>query len=146
MKYIFGTAIVISIFLLPLQNLQAGDAKEKEPSLIAEGLTAYKANGPEAAIKVWIKGSAMEKKAEESLAYAKNFKQLGEFYGKYLDYQLIEVKEITETSRVVIISMNYELGPVYAKFLTYKAKTGWILVSFDFNTKPEIILPALFIK
>ena len=146
MKYIFGTAIVISIFLLPIQNLQAGDAKEKEPSLIAEGLTAYKADGPEAAIKVWIKGSAMEKKTEESLAYAKNFEQVGEFYGKYLDYQLIEVKEITNTSRVVIISMNYELGPVYAKFLTYKAKAGWILVSFDFNTKPEIILPSLFIN
>ena len=146
MKYFFGTAIFISFFLLPLQNLQADEAKEKEPPLIAKGLAAYKVSGPEAAIKVWIKGSAMEKKREESLAYAENFKQVGEFYGKYLGYQLIEVKEITETSRVVIISMNYELGPVYAKFLTYKAKTGWILVSFDFNTKPEIILPALFIN
>ena len=72
--------------------------------------------------------------------------QVDEFYGKYLNYELIDVKEISETSKVVIISMNYELGPVYAKFLTYKAKAGWILVSFDFNTKPEIILPALFIN
>jgi len=146
MKYIFATAIVISIFLLPIQGLQAGEAEDKEPPLIAEGLTAYKTGGPEAAIKVWIRGSAMEKKAEETLAYAKNFEQVGEYYGKYLDYELIELKEISGTSRMAIISMNYELGPVYARFLTYKAKTGWILVNFDFNTKPEVILPALFIR
>ncbi len=29
MKYFFGTAIVICFFILPLQNLQAGEAKDK---------------------------------------------------------------------------------------------------------------------
>lgn len=124
-------------------------AEEQEhtiPPIIVEGLKQYASGGPEAAIKTWIKGSAMEKKLEDILAYAKSFREIEEFYGKYLTFQLIEIKEIAETSRVITISMDFERGPIYASFLAYKTDVRWLLVSFDFNTKPEVIIPGLFIR
>ena len=144
-----------SIFVLPLiamtyltspLSLHAGEVTKNIPPVIIDGLKQYASDGPEAAIKAWIKGSAMEEKTEESLSYAKSFKEIEKFYGKYLNFKLIEIREIAETSSVIAISMDFERGPIYAKFLAYKSDQKWILVSFDFNTKPEIIVPALFIR
>lgn len=137
--------LVLLFLILSFSPLQAGVEKGDIPSIITAGLNKYKSDGAEAAIKVWIKGSAMEKKMEESISYAKSFEQVGEFYGKYLGYKVIELRKITETSLLVFVSMDYELGPVFAKFLAYKKEKSWILISFDFNTKPEVILPSLLL-
>ena len=132
------------LFFLPLSPvLQAGAAEEDMPAVILEGLKAYKKSGPEAAIKAWIKGGPMEKKEKESLQYGASFKEIEEYYGSYRAHNLIGIKEITPVSRYIILSMDFERGPVFARFLAYKGEKGWLLVSFDFNTKAELILPSL---
>ncbi|MBE9503539.1 MAG: hypothetical protein IME96_05130 [Proteobacteria bacterium] len=151
MKTILTAALMLTLTFLSLNPLHAGELTKNIPPIIIDGLKQYASEGPEAAIRTWIKGSAMEEKTEESLSYAKSFKEIEKFYGKYITFKLIEITEIAETSRVITISMDFERGPIYAKFLAYKSKqekfsAEWILVSFDFNTKPEIIIPALFIR
>ncbi|MDT8318297.1 MAG: hypothetical protein RQ824_09970 [bacterium] len=135
----------ILIFLLFSPALQAGAAEEAIPEIILGGLTAYKKSGPEAAIKAWIKGGPMEKKEKESLQYGASFKEIEEYYGSYQKHRLIATKEIAPTSRFIILSMDFERGPVFARFLAYKGEKDWLLVSFDFNTKAELILPALLL-
>ena len=133
------------LFLMISQVLQAGAAEETLPSVILDGLIAYKKSGPEAAIKAWIKGGPMEKKEKESLQYGASFEAIEEYYGSYRAHHMISTKEITPVSRFIILSMDFERGPVFARFLAYKGEKGWLLVSFDFNTKAEVIMPALLL-
>ena len=133
------------LFLVISPVLQVAAAEETLPAVILDGLTAYKKSGPEAAIKAWIKGGPMEKKEKQSLQYGASFKEIEEYYGSYQTHQLIGTKEITPSSQFIILSMDFERGPVFARFLAYKGEKGWLLVSFDFNTKPEVILPSLLL-
>jgi len=141
-KIIFFSTL---LFLVISPGLQAGAAEEAIPAVILSGLTAYKKSGPEAAIKAWIMGGPMEKKEKESLQYGASFKEIEEYYGSYQTHRLIGTKEIASTSRFIILSMDFERGPVFARFLAYKGEKGWLLVSFDFNTKAEVIMPALLL-
>ena len=146
MKSVFLKLVIASTLLLPASQLNAAEPKGKVPPVILNGLKAYTKSGPQAAVKTWIEGSVMEKKKEEALTYSETFKKVEEFYGSYRGYHLIGVTDITEITKVVTITMDYDKGPVFIKFLTYKTKNGWILVSFDFNTNPDVILPGLLLK
>ncbi len=116
-------------------------SKEEIPPIIKSGLAAYKSNGPEAAITAWIKGSPFEG-SKDAMSQSNIFKQVETFYGKYIDYQPIAIINLTPTSDLIYISMNFESGPVFCKFLTYKTQSGWILSGkFNFHTEPEQILP-----
>ena len=122
--------------------------QEGLPAIIADGLNAYKQSGPEAAIKVWIKGSPMEKKDKTGAisGYAKSFEDIEKYYGPFRSHHLIETKEITPLSRLVTLGMNFEQGPLFARFMIYKGEKGWLIVTLDFNTSPEAILPGLLLK
>jgi len=65
-------------------------------------------------------------------------------YGAYTGYQAIKVKVISKTAKMVYLSMDYEKGPLFASFLSYKSGDKWILTSFTFNMKPEVVLPNNF--
>ena len=140
--------VLFSMLLLLVVSpvMHAGAAEEAMPAVILDGLAAYKKSGPEAAIKAWIKGGPMEKKEKESLQYGASFKEIEKYYGSYQTHHMIKTKEISPSSRFIILSMDFERGPVFARFLAYKGEKDWILVSFDFNTKPEAIIPGLILK
>ena len=63
--------------------------------------------------------------------------------GNYKSYELIETKGIGQTSRTVYLSMIFERGIVYARFLVCRADKDWVVQDMDFNTKPEAIMPWL---
>jgi hypothetical protein len=110
------------------------------PGIVSTGLKEYKDNGPEAAIKAWIKGSAVETSVEAQ-SQANLFRQVETLYGKYIGNELVMTKEINKTSSMVYLTLNYEKGPVFASFLVYKNGGNTIIAMFNFNTKPEAILP-----
>ena len=120
-------------------------ADQDIPDVVLAGLNEYKANGPEAAIKAWIKGSAYETSVE-ALSQANLFRQVETMYGKFQGYQLIKNKEITKSSKVIYITMDFERGPVFASFLVFQGKEKRVIASFNFNTKPEAILPNCFLS
>jgi len=132
-------ALIIVCLFAPMTALAENDL----PNIVVTGLNDYKSKGPEAAVKAWIKGSAFETSLE-ALSQANTFKQVETMYGAYTGYQVIKVREITKTSKIVYLSMDYEKGPLFASFLSYKSGDKWLLASFTFNMKPEVVLPNNF--
>jgi len=143
-----GLMVVITVFfsamaLFPLGDVMAADVM---PSIVISGLKAYKADGPEAAIKSWVKGSAVENSVEAQ-SQASVFRQVESVYGKYIGYELIMSKRISKQTEMVYIVMNFEKGPVFANFLVYKYQETEIISQLNFHTKPEAILPqSLLVK
>jgi hypothetical protein len=135
----------LALLLLVLgPSLCAGSAdsdSDKVPKFIQAGMDAYKAEGPEAAIKAWIKGSALEG-SRDALTQANGLRQIGDYYGNYKAFEVSSSRTISPSTRIFYLTLEFEKGPAFAKFVIYKATEDWILVSFNFNTKPELILPS----
>jgi hypothetical protein len=110
------------------------------PKILLSGSEAYKAEGPEAAIKTWLKGSSMEG-SRDALSQANILRQVQDFYGAYKSFELISSRNLTPTTRVIYLALDYEKGPLFAKFMFYRSEQGWIVVNFAFNTKEELIIP-----
>jgi len=110
------------------------------PPIIKSGLVAYKSEGPEAAIKAWLKGSPLEGN-RDALTQVNMLRQIQDYYGSYQSFDAISSHNLTPNTQIVYFAMNYEKGPVFGKFLIYHGADGWVMVSFTFNTKPELILP-----
>ena len=137
-RYAIVTLIVVCL-LAPISALAENDL----PSIVLAGLNEYKVKGPDAAVKAWIKGSAFETSIE-AMSQANTFRQVEAMYGAYIGYQVIKVKEISKTSKLAYVSIDYEKGPLFSSFLSYKSGEKWLLASFTFNMKPEVILPNNF--
>jgi hypothetical protein len=136
-------ALVLSLLILG-PFVWAGPADpdaDKVPKFIQSGMDAYKSEGPEAAIKAWIKGSALEG-SKDALTQANGLRQIGDYYGAYKAFEVISSRTISPSTRVFYLTLEFEKGPVFAKFVIYRVAEDWVLVSFNFNTKPELILPS----
>lgn len=137
--------LMISVLLSSAAHCETV-AIEPIPQIVKDGLMAYKSAGPDAAIKAWIKGSPYEN-SKEALSQANVFKQIETFYGPYVGYHLIAILPITPSVKMVYFSMNFESGPVFAKFMIYEATKGWYLSGkFNFNTEPEVVLPKWLLR
>jgi hypothetical protein len=108
------------------------------PAVINSGLDAYKSKGPDEAVKAWIKGSPLEG-SKDALSQANSLRQIQDFYGAYQSSDVVSTRELSPKTRILYLVMNYESGPLFAKFVVYRTDKGWILTSFNFNTKDEMI-------
>jgi len=137
-------AVAIGLLVLILaQHVRAGTPQpdpDEIPKILLSGFDAYKAEGPEAAIRAWLKGSSIEG-SKDALSQANVLRQVQDYYGSYKTFELIQSRNLTPTTRVIYLALNYEKGPLFAKFMVYKTAEGWILVNFSFNTKEEFIIP-----
>jgi hypothetical protein len=125
---------------------QTADSNQKQaiqslPSIIISGLNAYKEKGPDEAVRAWIKDSAIDG-SKEALTQANNLRQIQDYYGAYRGYELISAIDITPKTKVVYLIIDFDKGPLFAKFVVYRPDQVWILVNFNFNTKTESILPT----
>jgi len=135
------------LFLPQLTFAQISDPIRKEvidslPPIILSGLQAYKDKGPEEAIRIWIKDSPIEG-SKEAVTQANSLRQIQDFYGAYQFFEVLSTQEIGHRTRIVYLILDFEKGPVFAKFVVYKSNQRWILTSFDFNTKEEAIFQCL---
>jgi hypothetical protein len=111
------------------------------PPAVLAGLDAYKNKGPEEAILAWVKGSPMDGN-KDALSQANILRQVQDYYGAYQGFEVSSTQDLSPRSRVIYLVLDYEKGPLFAKFLVYRAGQSWMLTSFTFNTKPELIFPA----
>jgi hypothetical protein len=143
-RAISRTSLLAAFLLLALgQNVFAGDPQRSAddvPKILLSGFEAYKVQGPDAALKAWIKGSAIDG-SREALSQANNLRQIQDFYGPYKGFHVIQTRNLTPSTRVVYLTVDFDKGPLFAKFTLYQAESGWIVVNFIFNTKEEVILP-----
>lgn len=124
------------------QTLIKGGGVEDLPPVIVSGLQAYKDKGPDEAVRLWIKDSPIDG-SKEALSQANSLRQIQDFYGAYQSFEVISAYEIGHRTRIFYLTLNFENGPLFAKFVVYQSNHRWILTSFNFNTKAELILPPL---
>jgi len=110
------------------------------PKIVLSGLEAYKAEGADAAIKAWIKGSSLDG-SKDALSQANVLRQIQDFYGSYKTFELIRARNLTPNIKIIYVALDYEKGPLFAKFVVYQTEQVWILTTFTFNTKEELIIP-----
>lgn len=140
-------ACLLSTILLSQRPLlaqtvsSAHKSSDEVPAFIVAGLHAYKEKGPEEAVRVWIKGSGIDG-STDALTQANNLRQVQDFYGSYRDFEVVSIYEITPRTRVVYLVLDFDKGPLFAKFVVYRPDQTWILANFNFNTKEEAILPT----
>jgi hypothetical protein len=111
------------------------------PPVIVAGFEAYKASGAQAGFGAWLKGSPLEgdKQAQSQSA---TLVQIESFYGKFTSAVPLAFYEPGPGTMLVYVEMKYERGPLFAKFLTFKAGEKESIVSLKFNTEPDAILPS----
>jgi len=116
--------------------------EDNNPTQIIErGLAAYKDSGAKAAVEAWIQGSAIEG-SKEALSQANNLRQVEDFYGKYDSFDIIKANEITKKVSIVFLVINYQNGPLFARFDTFKNNKGqWVVATFNFHTKITQVFP-----
>jgi hypothetical protein len=122
--------------------IKGGGTVEDLPPFVLSGLQAYKDKGPDEAVRLWIKDSPIDG-SKEALSQANTLRQIQDFYGGYQFFEVISAYEIGHRTRIFYLTLNFEKGPLFAKFVVYQSNHRWILTSFDFNTKEEMILPPL---
>lgn len=117
------------------------NASAKVPHIVLAGLEAYRAKGSaDDAVKVWTVGSPLEG-SKAALSETNTLHQVEALYGTYRAFDVLRVLELSDRIRVVYLTLDYEKGPLFGKFMVYRTDQGWILTSFDFNTEEEKILP-----
>ena len=110
------------------------------PPVLLSGMEAYKPGNPEQAIKAWTKYSPLEgtpAAADEAI----NLRQAQSVYGAFQWFDVISNREISARVRILYVTMNYEAGPLFGRFVFYHTDRGWIVTSFDFNLDDSKILP-----
>lgn len=105
-------------------------------------LHCNKESGAKPALEAWIKGSGIDG-SKEALAQANMLAQIGEYYGKYLSYELVKSNKISKNTNVYLVVINYEKGSVFAKFFTYVTPNGKeVMQTFNFNTNADLVWPS----
>lgn len=134
-------ALVLSL----LSVAQNSNIKDKMASgavapIILSGLQAYSKDGPDAAVRAWIKGSGLDG-SKEALSQANNLRRIEDYYGKYQDFEVVKLRGIAQKTQIACLVLDYEKGPVFAKFIAYRTDQGWVVDYFDFNTKEQPLVP-----
>lgn len=111
------------------------------PKIIDSGFDAYKATGPDDAIKAWLKGSPIEG-SKDAMSQANVLRTVQEYYGAYRSWDFVSTRNLTPSTRILYLVIDYEKGPLFGKFVIYHADPGWIVTSFTFNTNEASVFPS----
>lgn len=136
LRFVFLAYILIFAGSALAQTVARADV----PPVLLSGMEAYKPGNPELAIKAWTKNSPLEgtqAAADESI----NLRQAQSVYGAFQWFDVISNREISSRVRILYLTMNYEAGPLFGRFVFYRTDRGWIVSSFDFNLDDTKILP-----
>ena len=112
---------------------------DRLPHIVASGLKAYVGGGADEAVSAWIRGSVIDGSSQANLLH-----QIQGLYGAYRTFDLIGVRQFGSRTQIVYLTLDYDKGPVFAKFVAYKSDQGWILASLDFSTKDDILPDLAF--
>lgn len=146
-----GFAFILMVVLLALSSMlfaagrDRGEEKLGFPTIVLAGLNDYSLKGADGAMKSWTKGGILEG-SKEAAAQLALLKEIESLYGNFSSGHLIETHALTARTHLVYVTLNYDRGPAFARFVAFKeaakVKEDWILSDLSVSTKPEAILPA----
>ena len=133
-------AVLVSMLLFGGRASAQSVVRQDVPPVLLSGMEAYKPGNPEAAIKAWTKNSPLEG-AQAGTDAANNLRQAHGLFGAFQWFDIIFNREISPRVRIIYLAMNYDSGPLFARFVFYRTDRGWIVTAFDFNLDDTKILP-----
>jgi hypothetical protein len=124
----------------PLAHGQSDD-EPRLPKVLAAGFDAYRAGGPEEALRVWLRNSPLEGtqeigKADQALHAAQAQ------FGQWRTFDIISDHTISASTRVIYMTLDYDKGPLFAKFILYRTEPGWIVTNLIFSPNDAEVLPV----
>lgn len=139
----FQTLVHAVCIFMGVSFLVVAPANASElPEVIINGIEAYHTQGPQAAIKAWIKGGPLEG-SQEVLKQVLVLRKIQLLCGAIKGHHLLDRAVLSPTAHIYYIQLDFGTCPMFGSFLAYKVKQDWVLVQFKFNTKPEEILPEV---
>ena len=109
--------------------------------VVQRGLDAYLKEDASAAVRGWLRGSALENNPQAT-TQANALRQIEDFYGKPESYQVLGEHAISERSRMVYFVINYAKGPAFARMQVYRLGSAeWVSTEFRFHTEAAQVLP-----
>jgi hypothetical protein len=141
--YIFAAVILLLACGQYIRAHASQPAPEEIPKIIQFGLETYKSEGPEAAVKAWVKGGPYDGNRDVATGQASILRQAQSLYGTYRGYEVISMQDISSSVRVIYLTLNFERGPVFSRFIVYRSEQGAMLTALNFSVKPEDIVPNL---
>ncbi len=135
-------AAILGCLVLSLQR-GAAQSNSSVPSVIQAGFALWaKGGGIDTVLNEWQKGGLLEGD-NRATAHSSYFKRLSWATGSYKGYDMLQTKNIGRNSQVMYLSINFERGAVYGRFVLYRGDKGWVAQNIDFSTKPEAVMPWL---
>jgi hypothetical protein len=133
---------LIVVAAISLQPSLAAETAEEAVELVERGIAAYVNEGATAALTEWMRGSALEANPQ-AMTQANSLRQIEDFYGKPLGFDLVKEATITPRAKTVYFAVNYERGVAFAKLNAYRNEEGtWIVTSFFFHTEAAQVFPS----
>ncbi len=137
-------ATIVAIMLLHPVPAQAQGAAP--PDVVTRGLAAFRAMGARAALPILLKDSPAAGDPRSVSSTVEALDQVREALGAMQGHDVLRVSQLgAHTSRTYVVLL-FERGPIYAYFDCYLTKNGWIVSSFQYNGKPEVILPEFLLS
>ena len=136
--------LVGMVLLTLLTWCYPGDVLAEQPAAptpAIAALQAYKAEGAEAAVKAWLKGSPLEG-GREAVSLVTSLRGIEDLIGKYQGYFVVKTVAFTPTCQLSYIQMIHSKGPLFAKFIVFNTGSAWVVETVRFHTDPEQVWPS----
>ncbi len=115
---------------------------EEIPEVISHGFKIFNSIGPKSALTSWVKDGSLDN-SEEALKKINSLIQIENNFGSYQGYDLFKSKELGPRVNLYLITINFEKGVLFAKFITYKPEGKKEIVhAVDFNKEVDEVWPA----
>jgi hypothetical protein len=141
--YIFAAAVLALTCGQYIRAHASSPAVEDVPKIIQFGLETYKSEGPESAVKAWVKGGPYDGNRDVAAGQTSILRQAQVLYGTYRGYEVIREQDISASIRVFYLTLNFERGPVFSRFIVFRSEQGAMITALTFSVKPEDIVPNL---
>ena len=118
-------------------------ATAQVPAVIQNGFKLWSLNRRASwAFDTWKMGGLMEKDPKTD-TLSRYFFRMEQSLGNFKAYEVIDSKRIGQSSGVLYLSINFDHGVMFARFMIYKTDQDWVVQNMDFSPRPEAMMPWL---
>lgn len=134
-------SLLLLFLLLPLLSVHGQEDVDPLPPVLATGFHAYRMGGPDEALRAWLRGSPLEGSHDAAMQEASLHAaqaNLGPFRG----FDVAATREVSASTRILYFTLDYEKGPIFAKFVLYRTDADWIVTNLLFDANDANVLPV----
>ena len=126
--------------------VEGAASSQAVPAILEAGFQSWaKGGGVDAILNNWERGGLMEGR-NKAAVQARYFRNLSSTLGNYKSHEFIQAKAVSQASEVIYLSINFERGVVYGRFLMYKTDKDWVVQNMDFSERPVAVMPWLAVQ